>query len=137
MAGCPPRRCRRGRARRRRDRSPRRARPGGVGQRGVARARTGCGVLLVVAGEQVFLLSLVGEEKEDQRGADKDRDDAGEVRPVSTVEERRPRSRDDLLSVLWVLLGDVGGAAEGLLELVLDAVGDLRPVGGGGDRGAD
>src|SRR5206468_5630491 len=90
-------------------------------------------VLRVVLGEQALLVVSLREEEEDDRGADQDRDDAGEVSPLVSVQEGLLRPGRDRRRVLGVLLGDRGGAGERFRELALDVVRDRR--GGGADRG--
>src|SRR5215217_1068163 len=62
-------------------------------------------VLRVVLGEQLLLPILLREEEEDQRGAEQDRDDPGDVGPLVPLEEGRLRGGHDLILVLRVPLG--------------------------------
>ena len=59
------------------------------------------------------------------------------VGPVAAVEERVAGRGDDLRRVFGVLLGGVGGAGEGLGQLVLDLFGDLCGLRRGGDLGGE
>jgi hypothetical protein len=71
-----------------------------------------CGVLDLVAGEQLLLLVLLREDEPDERGAEYDRDDAGRVGPLVALEERLLGRRRDLAGVLRVLLRDGFRAGE-------------------------
>ena len=82
-------------------------------------------VLGGVAGQQFLLALAAGVLEEDDRGADQDGGDAGEVGAVVAVEERLAGGADDLILVLRVLPGEVRGAGERLLELALDVLADL------------
>src|SRR6185437_10794713 len=71
-------------------------------------------VLGGVLREQLLLPLVPGEADEDERGAEKNRDDSGGVGPLVPLEERRLRSRRDLARVLRVLLRDRLRAVERL-----------------------
>src|SRR5215218_6642985 len=95
----------------------------------------GCSVLRVVANQQLFLLVSLRELQEDERGAEQDRDDADQIGPLVSLQEGGLRGGDDVvLDRRGVALGGVGGAREGLRELRLDVVVDVRT--GCGDRRA-
>ena len=63
--------------------------PGRAGELGLRNS----GVGGVVGGEQPLLLVASGELEEDERGAEQDGDDAGEVRPLVALQERGLRGR--------------------------------------------
>src|SRR4029077_8827279 len=90
----------------------------------------------VVLHEEGFLLVLLREEEEDERGAEQDGDDAGGVRHLVPLQERGLGGGDDLMAVLGVLRGGVGGAGEGLSQLSFDVLADLARFGRRGDRRA-
>src|SRR5271166_6607608 len=74
-----------------------------------ARAR---GVLRVIFGEQPLLLILLWEDEEDEHGAEQDRDDPGNVGPLTARQERRFRRGSNLARVSRIVLRGVGRAAE-------------------------
>src|SRR5436190_322881 len=69
-------------------------------------------ILDLILGKQRFLPLLLREEESDERRPDEDCDDAGRVRPLVAVEERRLRGGGDLTRVLRVLLCDRVRAGE-------------------------
>ena len=75
---------------------------------------------------------MLREAEEDEGRAEQDRDDAGRVRPLVALEERRLRRRRDLIGVLRILLGDPLGTVERLGQLALDAGRDV--LAGAGNR---
>src|SRR5690349_19713535 len=87
-----------------------------------------CAVFGGIASECQLFLFFLREHSCDENAADDDRGDAGEVRPVLAVDKRLLRGGDYLGRVLGVLRRGVGGAAERLGQLVLNAVGHLACV---------
>jgi hypothetical protein len=73
-----------------------------------------CRVLALVLGKQLLLLVPPREQEEDEHRAEQDRDEAGRVRPLVTVEERLLGRGGDLAGVLRVLLRDGLRAGERL-----------------------
>src|SRR6185295_3424035 len=83
------------------------------------------GVFGVVALEQRLLLVPLGEEEEDERGAEQDGGDTCGVGELVALQEGGLGGGDDLFAVAGVLRGEVGGAGEGLGQLAFDVLGDL------------
>ena len=89
------------------------------------RVGSGFGRRLLVLGVEgrahPFLVLLLREHEERQGSADDDRHQPRDVGQLVALQERRLGGADDLVAVLRVLLGEVGGARVGELELALRA----------------